>query len=295
MAGAPERLLRRLEWQVLRRLDGALHGAHRTVHRGHGVDLAGMRPYEPGDDIRHLDWNVTARLDEPYVRLFTEDREVTAWIVLDRSASMRFGPDGHGKDTTAGELAVSLARLLSRSGNPVGAVLYDGEEYRILPPGHSRRQVLRLAAALTAPARQDGTGRTTDLAGMLAKVAAVAGRRGVVIVISDFVGELDWQPQLTRLNLRHEVVAVQITDPAELSLPAVGLVVIEDAETGEQVYLDTSDPAFGHRLRLETDARQQAVTAAMQAAGVRHRTVSTGDDLVAVLIDLVRDSTRRRR
>jgi uncharacterized protein (DUF58 family) len=155
--------------------------------------------------------------------------------------------------------------------------------------------VLRLAAALTAPARQDGTGRTTDLAGMLAKVAAVAGRRGVVIVISDFVGELDWQRQLTRLNLRHEVVAVQITDPAELSLPAVGLVVIEDAETGEQVYLDTSDPAFGHRLRTEVDARQQAVTAAMRAAGVRHRTVSTGDDLVAALIDLVRDATRRRR
>lgn len=295
MATAPERLLRRLEWQVLRRLDGALHGAHATVHRGHGIDLAGMRPYEPGDDIRHLDWNVTARLDEPYVRLFTEDREVTAWIVLDRSPSMRFGPDGHGKDTIAGELAVSLARLLSRAGNPVGAVLYDGEEYRVIPPGHSRRQVLRLAAELTLPARPEGTGRTTDLAGMLARVAAVTARRGVVIVISDFVGELDWQPQLTRLNLRHEVVAVQVADPVEHDLPAVGLVVVEDAETGEQLYLDSSDPAFAHRLRTEADARQQAVDAAMRAAGVRYRRVSTGDDLVAVLIALVRDANRRAR
>lgn len=295
MAGVPDRLLRRLEWQVLRRLDGALHGAHRTVHRGYGIDLAGLRPYEPGDDIRHLDWNVTARLDEPYVRLFTEDREVTAWLVLDRSPSMRFGAEGHGKDTIAGELTLSLARLLSRLGNRVGAVLYDGDSHELVPPGHGRRQVLRLAAALTAPARQERIGRTTDLAGMLRLVSAVARRRGLVIVVSDFVGELDWQAQLTRLSQRHEVVAIRVSDPVELDLPAIGLVLVEDAETGEQFYLDSSDPAFGERFRRQVADWQRAVDEAMRAAGVRYHQVSTTDDLVEVLIGLVRDSARRMR
>jgi len=295
VAGAPDRLLRRLEWQVLRRLDGALHGAHRTVQRGYGIDLAGMRPYEPGDDIRHIDWNVTARLDDPYVRIFTEDREVTAWLVLDRSPSMRFGPDGRAKDTIAGELAISIARLLSRAGNRVGAVLYDGEDHQVIPPNHGRRQVLRLAAALTAPARQAGTGSRTDLAEMLRLVSAVARRRGLVVVVSDLVGDLGWGRQLTRLNQRHEVVVIRVTDPVETELPAVGLVVVEDAETGEQFYLDASDPAFAGRLRQEVADWEAAVEEELRAAGVRYRRVSTDDDLVAVLIDLVRDSARRRR
>ena len=292
---APDRLLRRLEWQVLRPLDGMLHGAHRTVHRGYGVDLAGMRPYVPGDDVRHIDWNVTARLDAPYVRLFSEDREVTAWLVLDRSASMRFGPTGMGKDNAAGELCVSLARLLGRTGNRVGAVLYDGESHDVIPPGHGRRQALRLAAALTAPARQEGTGTTTDLAAMLALVAAVARRRGLVIVVSDFVGELAWTGQLTRLNHRHEVVVVRVADPVEHDLPRIGPVIVEDAETGEQLYLDASDPGFGARLRGEVGAWQAAVEGAMRAAGVRYHVMSTRDDLVEVLLRLVRDSARRRR
>ncbi len=280
---------------MLRPLDGLLHGAHRTVHRGAGVDLAGMRPYLPGDDVRHIDWNVTARLDEPYVRLFTEDRELTGWLVLDRSPSMRFGAVGRGKDAIAGDLAVSLARLLGRTGNPVGALLYDGETHQVIPPGRGRRQALRLAAALTTPARQDSTGAPTDLAAMLALVASLAGRRGLVVVLSDFVGPPGWQRQLTRLGRRHEVVAVQVIDPVELALPRVGPVVVEDAETGEQLYLDASDPAFGDRLRLEVDAWQRAVEEAMRAARVRYRRVSTRDDLVAVLLALVLDSARRRR
>lgn len=295
MSTAPDRLLRRLEWQVLRRLDGALHGAHRSVHRGNGIDLAGMRPYEPGDDIRHIDWNVTARLDDPYVRIFSEDREVTAWLVLDRSPSMRFGSQGEGKDTTAGELAVSLARLLSRTGNRVGAVLYDGQDHQVIPPGHDRRHVLRLAAALTAPARTAATGSSTDLAAMLATAAAVARRRGLVVVVSDFIGEVGWGAQLSRLNQRHEVVAIRVSDPVEATLPQVGLVVVEDAETGEQLYLDASDPAFTARLRQQVKEQDAAVAEAMRLARVRYHRVSTGDDLVSVLIELVRDSARRAR
>lgn len=292
---APDRLLRRLEWQVLRPLDGLLHGAHRTIHRGNGVDLAGMRPYVAGDDVRHIDWNVTARLDEPYVRLFNSDRELTAWLVLDCSASMRFGAPGRGKDTAAGELGLSLARLLSRAGNRVGAILYDGEDHQVIQPRHGRHQVLRLAAALTRPARETPTGTTTDLAGMLRLVWSIARRRSLVIVLSDFLGDARWERQLARLNQRHEVVAIQIADPAELDLPGVGLVVVEDAETGEQLLLDTSDVAFAARLRAQVDGQLTEVETAMRRAGVRFRRVGTHDDLVEVLIGLVVDSARGRR
>ena len=125
MITAPDRLLHRLEWRVVRRLDGRLQGGYRTPRRGSGLDFAGLRPYVEGDDARHIDWNVTARLDEPQVREFNEDRELTAWLVLDRSASMVVGGPGRGKQDVLAELALVLARLLGRSGNRVGAVLYD--------------------------------------------------------------------------------------------------------------------------------------------------------------------------
>ena len=126
MITAPDRLLHRLEWRVVRRLDGRIQGGYRTPRRGSGLDFAGIRPYVEGDDARHIDWNVTARLDEPQVREFNEDRELTTWLVLDRSASMVVGGPGRGKQDVLAELALILARLLGRNGNRVGAVLYDG-------------------------------------------------------------------------------------------------------------------------------------------------------------------------
>jgi len=151
MGNAGERLLRRLEWQVVRRLDGRLRGAYRTLWHGAGTDFTDLRTYLPEDDVRHIDWNVTARLDEPFVRQYTEDREMTAWLVLDRSASMRFGVAGHGKDSVAADLVVALARLLTQGGNRVGAILYDNRAHRIIPPRTGRDQVLRLAHELTRP------------------------------------------------------------------------------------------------------------------------------------------------
>jgi len=295
VSGAPDRLLRRLEWQVVRRLDGRLQGAYRTVFRGTGIDFADLRGYVPEDDVRHIDWNVTARLDEPYVRQYTEDREVTSWLVLDRSASMRFGSGAEGgKASVVTELAVCLARLFTQGGNRVGAILYDNQVQRVIPARSGRTHVLHLTHELTkaGPARDDR--RPTDLAKMLHLAAANARRRGLVFVISDFIGDLDWEAALTRLAMRHEVVAIRIVDPAELDLPDLGLVLVEDAETGEQLLADTSDPLFRRRLRAEVAAREFAVTGAMRRAGAVAHRLGTDQDLVAALVEMAQQSKRRR-
>lgn len=292
MASAPDRLLRRLEWQVVRRLDGQLQGAYRTVFRGNGIDVAGLREYTASDDVRHIDWNVTARLDEPYVRLYTEDRDLSAWLVLDQSASMRFG--ARGKDSVLTELAVCLARLFSYGGNRVGAILYDNKRQRVIPPRTGRNHVLRIAHELSAAPTAKTDGRTTDLTAMIDLAVATVRRRSLVFVVSDFIAEADWEPALTRLAQRHEVVALRIVDPAELELPDLGLVLVEDAETGEQLLADTSDPLFRQRFLGEVAARETAVSDALRRAGVTAHRISTDQDLVRTLIDMVRSSHRRR-
>ena len=162
-AVTPERVLHRLEWQVIRRLDGRLQGNYRTVFRGVGMDFRDLREYEPGDDVRHIDWNVTARMDTPFVRQYAEDRELTAWLLLDRSPSMGFGPIDRPKELVLTELATTFARLLTRGGNRVGAILFDNEVEETLPPRSGRNQVLALTRSLSRPAESDGA--VTDLAG----------------------------------------------------------------------------------------------------------------------------------
>src|SRR6185312_12062116 len=166
MTTAADRLLRRLEWQVLRRLDGQLQGSYRTVFRGTGIDFADLREYTAEDDVRHIDWNVTARLDEPFVRQYTEDRELTAWLVLDQSASMRFGADEHGKDSVLTELAVCLARLFTHGGNRVGAVLYDNHAQRVIPPKTGRNHVLYVTQQILKGAGGKPDGTVTNLDAM---------------------------------------------------------------------------------------------------------------------------------
>ena len=303
---AIDRLLGRLEWQVVRRLDGRLQGAYRTIWHGHGIDFADLREYTPEDDVRHIDWNVTARLDEPYVRKYTEDRDITAWLVLDRSASMRFSGSENGKDSVLNDLAVSLARLLTRTGNRVGAILYDNETQKVIPPSTGKVHTLRLANDITKPVpampalparrwsrgrrRSAATGVTTDLSAMLKMAATTARRRSLVFVISDFIGEPGWERMLAMLGHRHEVVVIRVVDPVELDLPDLGLVVVEDAETGEQVLVDTSDPLLRERLTAQVDARETAIDDAMRQAGVTAHRVTTDQDLAQVLIDMVRRS-----
>ncbi|MEV4018603.1 DUF58 domain-containing protein [Nonomuraea angiospora] len=287
MATAPERLLLRLEWKVVRRLDGRLQGAHRTAHRGSGIDFTGLRPYGDGDDARHIDWNVTARLDEPHLRVFTEDRELTVWLVLDRSASMLAGRPGRGKHDVLAELALVLARLFGRGGNRVGALLFDTGILRVVPPGTSRRHALRIGAELERTAATARGGSTTDLAEMLDAAGRLARRRALVVVLSDFIGDGDWERSLQRLARRHEVVALRIVDTADDVLPEAGLIVVEDAETGEQLVVDSADPLLRVRFREAVDARDARLAAGMRRAGVPVHRVDTDRDLAEALVEVV--------
>ncbi|MEV0593273.1 DUF58 domain-containing protein [Nonomuraea cavernae] len=322
MATAPERLLLRLEWKVVRRLDGRLQGAHRTAHRGSGIDFTGLRAYGDGDDARHIDWNVTARLDEPHLRVFTEDRELTVWLVLDRSASMLAGRPGRGKHDVLAELALVLARLFGRGGNRVGALLFDTGMLRVVPPGTSRRHALRIGAELdrTSEHTRDRTaertrkrtwrrtrdrtsertqgrtrdlaseargGTTTDLAEMLDAAGRLARRRALVVVLSDFIGDGDWERSLQRLARRHEVVALRIVDTADDVLPEAGLIVVEDAETGEQLVVDSADPLLRVRFREAVDDRDARLVAGMRRAGVPVHRIDTDRDLAEALVEVV--------
>ena len=239
------------------------------------------------------------------MREFTEDRELTSWLVLDRSASMNIGggaggaagEPGRGKAAVLTELALVLARLLGRNGNRVGAVLYGTGSVRIVPPGSGRRQALRIGHELvrpTADVRPTPSGRpgeTTDLAAMLAAVAPLA-RRSLVVVVSDLIGTGDWERPLMQLAHRNEVVALRVVDAADDTLPEVGLVVVEDAETGEQVLIDSGDPWFRAQLRAGVDAREAELGAGMRRAGVPLHRVDTGSDLVAALVRVVAETRR---
>jgi uncharacterized protein (DUF58 family) len=288
-----ERLLHRLEWQVIRRLDGLLQGSHRTAFRGFGTDFLDLREYEPGDDFRHIDWNVTARMDTPFVRQYAEDRELTAWLLLDRSPSMGFGPIDRPKELVLCELATTFARLLTRGGNRVGAILFDNEIEETLPPRSTRNQVLALTRNLMRPARSNGA--ITDLTGLLETAQGVIRRRSLVVLISDFITAPGWERPLLQLTERHEVVAIRLLDPREYELPDAGVIVVEDAETGEQLVVDSSDTEFRRRLREAGEHREAELRALTLRAGVDIYEVSTADDLVQALVRIIESRKWRRR
>ena len=193
-------------------------------------------------------------MDTPFVRQYSEDRELSAWLLLDRSPSMGFGPIDRPKELVLAELATTIARLLTRTGNRVGAMLFDNGIERTLPPRSSRDQVLALARVLLEPARPDRA--VTDLSGALEAALGVVRRRSLVVVISDFITAPGWERPLLQLAERNEVVAIRLVDPREYELPDAGVIVVEDAETGEQLTVDSSDAEFRHRLREAGEARE---------------------------------------
>ncbi len=290
----PERVLRRLEWRVLRRLDGRLQGDYRTVFRGTGVDVADLREYQYGDDLRHVDWNVTARTDALHVREYLEDREVTAWLLLDASASMDFGPVERRKHLVLTEVAATVAQLLSRGGNRVGAVFFDGRVRETIPPRSGRNHVLRILATMLAAPEKAERG-TTDLGVALRAALGILRRRSLVVIVSDFLSEPGWQGLLGQLARRHDVVAIQVVDRREFELPAAGMIYVEDAETGEVIFVDTDDPGFQRRLREQADERQATLVADLRSAGLDLFTVSTDEDLVRALFRISQLRRRRRR
>jgi uncharacterized protein (DUF58 family) len=288
----PDRVLHRLEWHVIRRLDGRLQGNYRTLFRGVGTDFRDLREYEPGDDVRHIDWNVTARMDSPFIRQYAEERELTAWLLLDRSPSMAFGRVDRPKELVLCELAATVARLLTRGGNRVGAVLYDNEIEATLPPRPGRNQVLTLTRSLLKPPHPRGT--VTALAGLLETAVGLIRRRSLVLLVSDFISEPGWERPLLQLTERNEVVAIRLVDPNEFALPDAGMIVVEDAESGEQLLIDSSDPVFRRRLKEAGDAREAELRAATARAGVVLHDVGTDEDLVTALVRIV-ESRRLRK
>jgi uncharacterized protein (DUF58 family) len=292
IAETPETILRRLQWTVVRRLDGRIQGDYRTLLHGSGIDVADLREYESGDDVRHIDWNLTARMDTPYVRTYLEDRELSAWLLLDRSASMGFGPTDRPKDVVLAELATTFARLLTKRGNLVGAVLFNNTVEKVFPPRSGRNHVLRLTKELLKPS--PSTGSSTNLADLVLAANQTIKRRSLVILVSDFISEPGWERPLSLLSQRHDVLAVRLYDPRETDLPDAGLIVVEDSETGELLSVDTSDPEFRSRFRAASEQREADIAASAKRARVDFHSVSTEDDLVAALVRIV-DLRRRRR
>ena len=292
--GGAETVLRRLEWTVLRRLDGLLQGDYRTLFRGTGLDLADLREYQHDDDVRYIDWNVTARLQTPYVREYTEARELAAWMLLDLSGSVDFGSDRVTKQSVARDFTAVLARLLARHGNRVGAILYGAEVEAVMPARSGRLQVLQILhriATRPPPPRSAGT----DLRALLAAAHEVMARRSLVFVVSDFLSAPGWAQPLAQLAQRHEVVAVRLTDPLERALPDLGLLVMQDAETGEQLFVDTHDRAFRRRFEQVARRRESALREAFAEAGVDVLELSTDDDLVDAILRFADLRKRRSR
>lgn len=286
-APTPERILQRLDWRVIRRLDGLLQGDYRTLFYGAGVDFADLRDYEPRDDIRHIDWNVTARMNSPYVRQYVEDREVTAWFLLDLSPSMSFGPVDRPKSTILIDFVTAMARLLTRNGNRVGAILYDNRSINIIPPRGGKNQVLRLTRTLL---NHDGApvGHSTDLNKLIQAGLNSVKRRSLIFIVSDFISELGWERPLAHLNQRHELLAIRLFDPQETALPDAGVLVIEDAETGEQLYVDTSNPTFRQNFLTAAQRRTEMLTAKSKRAGVPLFEISTEENVIGAIVRMVR-------
>jgi hypothetical protein len=292
-ASAPERILQRLDWQVIRRLDGLLQGDYRSLLFGHGLDFANLREYQAEDDIRYIDWNVTARLDVPHVRQYHEDRDITAWFLLDLSPSVDFGTAeaDRAKRSVLIDFVATLARLLTRHGNRVGAVFYGDRIDRTIPPAGGRPQVLRLINDLLAQPRLERAG-STDLRTLLNAGLQGIRRRSLLFLISDFISEPGWEAPLHLLSRRHEVMAVRLYDPREMELPDVGPLIMEDAETGEQLYVDTRDRGFRQRFVEAAERRERTLHEAFARSGVEMVSLSTDEDLVR---SIVRLAMRRKR
>ncbi|RJG07391.1 DUF58 domain-containing protein [Noviherbaspirillum cavernae] len=290
----PEAILRRLEWTVIHRLDGLLHGDYHTLFRGAGVDLADLREYEYQDDVRHIDWNVTARMQTPYVRVYNEDRDITAWFLLDLSPSVDFGSQDVKKSGISTELVTVLARMLSQHGNRVGAIMYGGKVDAVIPARCGRRQVLHiLHRMLTRPALPQSD--ATNLTVLLRSAMQIIPRRSMVFVVSDFISRPGWVKPLAYLARRHEIVAVRLYDRLEMELPDLGLLVIQDAETGEQVFVDTHDRTFRDRFSASAARREQELRDAFRHAGVDALELATDDDLMDAILRFADLRKRRSR
>lgn len=287
----PEQLLRRLEFSVVRRLDGFLFGDYRGIFYGPSLDLAEVREYQPGDEVRRIDWNVTARMNRLFVRQYREERELTAWLLVDLSPSMAFGTRRRLKRELAIEFAGVASYIIARHGDKVGAMAFPGTGMPIIPPRTGRRHSLRVLYLLRR-AEPSGEG-PTDLAATLRTAAGLIRRRQLIFVISDFIAPAGWEGPLRDLGQRHDVVAVWIRDPAEEALPDVGMVPVRDPETGQHCWIDTSDARVRAAFTALVAARRARVSEAFRRARTDPLELSTAESMIEPLIRFV--VKRRRR
>ena len=290
-SATPERVLRRLDWHVVRRLDGALQGDYRSLFFGGGLELAELREYQMEDDVRTIDWNVTARMNAPYVRRYIEDREITAWFLLDLSPLMAFGASERAKETVMVDFMATLAQLLTRNGNRVGAILYDNRIEQLIPPRGGRAQVLRLIREVLSREPSPG-GSMTDLTPLLDSAANAIKRRSLVFLVSDFVCVPGWARPVNLLSQRHDLLPIRLWDPREVELPDVGVILVEDSETGEQLTVDTRDKKFRRRFIEAAQRRETELSDTFARAGVVPFSLSTEEDLVRAIL---RFATLRKR
>jgi uncharacterized protein (DUF58 family) len=287
----PERVLQRLDWTVIRRLDGLLQGDYRTLFRGFGFEMAELREYQLTDDVRAIDWNVTARMQSPWVRLFLEDRDITAWFLLDVSPSVDFGAPAALKRDVLVDFTAVVARLLTRHGNRVGALVFGGGEMRVIPAKAGRTHVLRLIQELQDQPRLARAPRT-DLSVLLDAALRMLRRRSLLFIVSDFLSVPGWDRRLAMAARRHETVAVRLLDPLDVEIPDMGPLVLEDSETGEQFLVDTHDRGFRKRYAEITAQRREELLAVLGRAGVDLLGLSTDGDLAR---DIVRFAAMRAR
>lgn len=283
--------VRLVELRTRKTVNAAGQGAYHSRFKGRGMAFSESRAYAPGDDPRHIDWNATARMRTPYVREFNEDRQIDAWFLLDLSGSVDFGSQRVRKRALSAELTAVLARLLTRNGNRVGAVIYRSGPDEVVPARTGRRQVLHLLGRMARAA--DGAGRETSLAELLEFAYRLMRRRSAVFVVSDFISRPGWERALSLLARRHETVAVRLFDPLELELPDLGLVVMQDAETGEQMLVDTHDAGFRRRFAQAGAGREAALRAALAGCGVDCLEAATDDRLDEALLRFMRLRKRR--
>jgi len=289
----PAALLRKVDLTVRRRIDGLLAGDHRSWATGDGTELAQVRPYAPGDDVRMIDWNVTARTGEPHVRVNVAERAVETWLLLDTSASMTFGTADRRKWDVAEGVSLAIGHFALRRGNRLALATFGDRNPVASPARQGARGLIALLQALRREPDLEPMG-PTSLGAALTRIGRLARRRAVIVVVSDFRGPRDWRPRLLQLAARHDVVAVEIRDPREQELPDVGDLWLVDPESGRQLRVDTRSRKLRQRFGEEAAADRNALARELRSLGVPHLTLSTSGDWLRRLVGFLQTEGRRR-
>lgn len=285
--------VRRIELRTRRLANDSFAGEYHSVFKGRGIEFDEVRPYQPGDEIRTIDWNVTARMNQPYVKRYVESRELTVMLVVDASASGDFGSVERFKREVAAELAAVLAITATTNNDKVGLIMFTDQVELYIPPRKGRRHILRLVREVLAFQPQ---GKGTDIGNALDAVNRLLKRRSIVFLISDFEADPEaYRTPLYMANRKHDVVAVELRDPLENEIADVGLIALEDAETGEFIWVDTSDPRWRQSFAENVSAQQEATSALLRRADVDRIQVDTENDYVDALMRFFQKRERRQR